>query len=963
MFFYWQATGQSTWTAASADAREAVTANDKPAFVTVLDVSQKLEGDETPEQLSQVKYFGPWYADIDSKSIEEGVTQFNKLLQKLKNKGIDLHQCKLYATGGRGFHIEVPMGCFTKRPVPMELLPQTYKEMAFELFVDCLDMRVYSTKRGRMWRVDGYNRAEPGQPPIYKVRVLPEEMEGMDEERFRRLCSQPTRKLKPEPPTLAPFMAELWTKSRAKVKQASKAAQKSVKDQKVLDAFAGEFPPSLLKVMRGEVASPAGFNQIAMQIASVAAALGKDHRDVIDLCRPLLTHHVSDGRYKTYNVRKKELLDQLRYMAGNAGYKFSAGAVRNILPKGTEAPDLRSGPDFSKGPIEMPIEQQEDHKQSGEESGVTLTYDRLCNMIKVKTGGLFAMSGGEDGRQLSNGRMASCRPLLNQQGLLESYECSYIVDGHRKLTIEVPAEAFLSAKAYAKILIKHSIVWSANDQQTTAYARVHQLNATKEKESYLHHREGLDLIQCPTDKGRCETVWLSGDGVLHAADAENPTQYRLHGKINIDGVFRSDLHTAGDIEGNEDQMFVMLKAFSEMNDPAVIGNLLGWSVSCFFRPFYHKLFQQFPLLMVYGEAGSGKSTTTRLLSRIFYHHNRPFTQQAASTTSHAFQGALISSSSIPLILDEFKPRQLPNGRHDAYLNAFRASYGGEGQSKGGYEGEWKAISMLPFTAPILIIGEAVESETATLERTITVALAKHSGNRSRQALETVQDNEEMLSVLGKALMQVALNTDPAEFKASVRRDVETMRSQPRLKDVAERITFNMAVALNGVSLLWEAVQSWFSPEQVEQLRPAFEAMKGGICDPNNQVAIGTMSEASKTLHTMALMTNMDDEHQHTDTALVEGSDYAYATEGKTDFLDLKVRNVYAKYAAWCRRFNTEPLYDTETAFLQAMRKYQPLVSTMPGSSALKTLDPAATVYRFRVSLLNEEGVDPFKRTV
>ena len=124
-----------------------------------------------------------------------------------------------------------------------------------------------------------------------------------------------------------------------------------------------------------------------------------------------------------------------------------------------------------------------------------------------------------------------------------------------------------------------------------------------------------------------------------------------------------------------------------------------------------------------------------------------------------------------------------------------------------------------------------------------------------------------------------------------------------------------------------------------------------------------MSEASKTLHTMALMTNMDDEHQHTDTALVEGSDYAYATEGKTDFLDLKVRNVYAKYAAWCRRFNTEPLYDTETAFLQAMRKYQPLVSTMPGSSALKTLDPAATVYRFRVSLLNEEGVDPFKRTV
>lgn len=962
MYFYWQRSGESLWTAAKAEDRARIAAECKPAFVTVLDLSTELDGKETPEQLRAVKYFGPWYADIDSKSVEEGVAQFNKLLKKLQNRGVDLNQCRLYATGGRGFHVEVPMECFTKRATPIELLPQTYKEMAFALFVDCLDMRVYSAKRGRMWRVDGYNRADPGQPPIYKVRVLPEEMVGMDEARFRELCSRPTRSIQEDPPTLAPAMAELWTASRVKVRQVTKAAENNVKDQKILDAFSGDFPESLLQVMRGEVESPAGFNQIAMQIGAVTKALGKDHQEVLQLCKPLLEKHVSDGRYNNYNKRKHALLEQLRYMASNTSYSFSAGAVRKILPKGTEAPELRLGPDFSKGPVEMSIEQEEGQPQGSTESGTTITYDRLCNMIKVKAGGLFAVTAGEDGRQLSNGRMASCKPLLNQHGLLESYECSYVVDGHRTLTIEVPAEAFLSAKAYAKILIKHSIVWSANDQQTTAYARVHQLNAAKEVASYLHHREGLDLVQCPTDKSRWETIWLSNEGVLHAAGAENPTQYRLHGKINMDGVFRSDLHTAGDVAGNENRLFTMLKGFTELNDPAVIGNLLGWSVSCFFRPFYHKAFQQFPLLMVYGEAGSGKSTTMRLLSRIFYNHNRPFTQQAASTTNHAFHGALVSSSSIPLFLDEYKPRQLPNGRHDAYLNAFRAAYGAEGQSKGGYEGEWRAINMLPFTSPILIIAEAVESETATLERTITVALAKHSNNRSRAALETVQDNEDMLSVLGRALMQVALNTDIDEFKSSVRADVATMRSNPRLRDTPERITFNMAVALNGISLLWDAVQSWFSPSQVAALSSAFEAMRAGVCDPSNQVAIGTMSEASKTLHAMALMTNMGDEHQHSDTALQEGLDYCYSAIGNGEFLDLRVRNVYAKYAAWCRRFNTTPLYDTETAFLQAMQKYQPLVTTAPGDSALKTIDPSATVYRFRVSLLREEGVDPFKKS-
>jgi hypothetical protein len=65
--------------------------------------------------------------------------------------------------------------------------------------------------------------------------------------------------------------------------------------------FAGKMPPSLLKVLAGELVAPnTGFHKIAMQAAITANALGWTEEQLLAACEGVVEKHQSDGhRYNT----------------------------------------------------------------------------------------------------------------------------------------------------------------------------------------------------------------------------------------------------------------------------------------------------------------------------------------------------------------------------------------------------------------------------------------------------------------------------------------------------------------------------------------------------------------------------------------------------------------------------------------------------------------------------------------
>jgi len=91
--------------------------------------------------------------------------------------GIDPHGLRYYASGGKGFHVEIPAKFFDAQDGD-PLLPLIYKRIASswkERFnLTTLDLAIYSMGKGRMWRLPNVKR-DNGQ---HKVPLSLEDIAG-----------------------------------------------------------------------------------------------------------------------------------------------------------------------------------------------------------------------------------------------------------------------------------------------------------------------------------------------------------------------------------------------------------------------------------------------------------------------------------------------------------------------------------------------------------------------------------------------------------------------------------------------------------------------------------------------------------------------------------------------------------------------------------------------------------------
>lgn len=348
MFFFYQPISESSWKVAPASEREEIIREYRPPFVTVLDVSSDFAHELTKEENDALKYSGiGFYADFDGDDEDFGtvIAQFKRFLGNLQGYGLNLAQCHLAATGGRGFHVEIPLACFMPKVKPegIEHLPLIFKEMAHELYVDTLDLRVYSQKKGRMWRVPGIQRGNG----LYKVPLTPAEALAMTPELYAELCSTPRYLVRPDAPTFNPGLAALYAAAWSKV---NLLCSRKRTTGKVSEAMRKRFaprgaalPPSLLGLASGQIPARigAGFNQICIQLCITAHAMGTSEDDLVALCAGLIEKHQGDGaRYGTPRKREYALRETYGYIEGS-GYDVSIGGIKSILPRGERCNDLK----------------------------------------------------------------------------------------------------------------------------------------------------------------------------------------------------------------------------------------------------------------------------------------------------------------------------------------------------------------------------------------------------------------------------------------------------------------------------------------------------------------------------------------------------------------------------------------------------------------------------------------------
>lgn len=936
MYMFLQMEEKSKWIPALATERETIAKTRKPALVSVLNVDHSFDSDLTAEGVRALRYEGPCYFDFDAENIEEATEQFKLFLSNLKAKGMDLDMLRLYATGKKGYHIEVPPQMFMGK-VPLNgvlHLPHIYCEMAHALFVDCIDLRVYSHKRGRMWRCPNVKRADNGK---YKVQISAEEALTITPTIYSEICSSPREALPVEPPSLNSDLALIYAQARDKVEKgvAKKKSRKTTSGS--LQKFKGEWPDTFEGILHGVTLKPGvGWNYISMQLAIVASELGKSEDQLLADAEGVICNHESDSsRYNTPTKRRTDLRNMFRYVNGNPCYEYSVGAVMSLL-----LPEVRGNADISFG------EYIPDTPSSplGEE-GVPEDPSDDAGPLRLSKAGIFVRSD-EGYRNICDLGLQNPLAMSKLDGDQLGYELDVTLDGRCKGKKFLPMNALATRGQFNNWALLLGASMRGTDQQVSGLADLFRKGA--KSTVYAVEREGIDVVTPPgaSSSDDEDVIWASPDGVTCL---RKDVTYRYHGVYSATGTYRSDLMHAPDLStADEDYIHDLLS----INTPQNVAKMLGWFSAAFLTQLIRKKFKRFPSLQVYGQAGAGKSMTVILLNHLHYHMVEPRQFSVAGQTQFPIIAAVATSASLPLVFEEVKRRQLHKTMLDFLQNILRSNYTADHLSRGSLSRD-KSVRELTVTdfnnaAPVVFVGEAVEDQSAILERCVTVAMSKTDRYGKDGQFNRCLDKAHHMGRIGKALALSALAMDRDWLNKQLSANFKAVTGQvsAAMADDATRPAFNLAVALTGLNFLKGTLARVFGNTFDARIAVLEDSILSNVMDniPRN------MSEASRVLDTMAELS------RHTDDTLrmLPGVDYVQTET----HLELKLRNAFDKYVRYQRSLGLEVLFDSHNAWQSALIHYGGTVQRAVPDSVMYD-SPKAVIFKLSLAYLEKEGVNGF----
>lgn len=980
-YYYQEKGGEEAWKPCPVGMRTQLEAEKAPAYFTALAVSQ-LADDLPPEDRDKLKYLGPMYFDWDGADMVAISEEVHKLCLMLEGKGLDMACASLYATGGRGFHLEVPMECFLAK-VPKEglqYLPVVYKQLAFDLAVDYLDFRIYSGGRGRMWRSCGVKR-ENGR---YKVPITYDELKNLTQESYVELTSAPRQLPPPAPPKLSMDLVVMFDHAQQVVSDRLKKRRKKNTDPSVLRRTS---LPSLDALLEGRGVKPgAGFHQIALQLAVVAEAMEWTEDQLAAKAEGLCEKHESDSnRYNTASKRRSELIRMHRYIDGNPCYEFSIGAIKALLNH--DAPDLDGIP-VSREEVEASIDAA---GKPAEEGSTTVKeelldeYEDVAGAVKLSKYGLYAAT--DDGTKricaLSFDNIHILRST--QTGQVSCYEADVLVNGKFQGRQTLELETFGGLQAFNKLASRYSHSLQGSDQHVRGLMmRVAEKGKKEGKTYFVLNREGLDIVNIVNheDPEMREPfmVWADGKGVvLEPRIAAKGYEFSFQGFPDPRGSFRTDISDAPKLvdwieePGNKEALRDTLTNFIGCQQPGFISKVLGWYVAAFYRMLFHKVYNKFPILHVNGAAGAGKTEMNKTMLSFFFYQQEGKSLTPGSTV-FALQSHAAGSASIPLIIDEYKPHEMPPELHGKLKLMLRDAYNCRDVTRGGGTREnddYRSLYTTQLSAPLVVIAEASEEEAAVMERVVLCTMVRppasiatkwstryHLANRQKQVFAILGQYIASGIVLDYGMQQLTEEFDALLLEAQQKYMLSEADLRAGLPDdqlrakqgAKERTVFNYTVTRFGLRKLRQLVADIFEDEFEER----FQELEDCVYDRMTDLLPSTQAEWVKVMNTLATMSVGVD--PQSPFAIRKGFEYSLLTYQGKAAVELSARAAYHRYRGYCRTVSQRPLFPGDHAFLHGLKDSPALLYQGPGQD----LNVPGGSYIFDMDELSRMGVEAFK---
>ncbi len=874
MFTYYQESPNAKW-AYVVESEEALTRlreNNTP-MQSVLSVKEPIDDEEDKHGKT---YRGPFYVDIDvDGDPKQAIASAQKFADKLEDCGVYVYQ--VYLSGKKGFHFLIPMKVFADGR-PVKSLPLIYREMALDMYVEGIDLSVYNEGRPRLLRTVNVKRKDNGK---YKVQISKEELYSLTPEKYSKLTEAARPELSTEEPKLSLKMEAVYATSKIVMQKKQRALSELefVPDVELAKTVSeeGALPKCIsLLIEQGDTKAGSTFNQACIQFAAFMVRAGV--KDWMKHAKTM-AYNVKSSSYNSEMARFSELKKMVNYVASSKNYGFSKAMLFSVMEPCRDCA-------ICNGTIEDGEAVPEDHE---EYSDITETPHG------------YITGQGKNQRRLTTFTLdiisKFSRPATdeNESDTRVGSHAIVKVNGHKRDRLTLMEEVWNSSRDFKQATKgKSNFAFYGNDIDLQKLKN--KLFADEENMTDITY---VHTVGIHRHKIGPRTILVYVEPGFSLSSIKEKNTHQIWGSLPAP----PNIQSASYPEPTDD-LKELIDRLLKCNDPVVTSTMVGWLSLCHIKVQLTMRDNQFPLLNLWGNSGSGKSALSSLFAYLhgidYMLEQSPMSLQG--TTPWAVAQYCTTSESTVRLVEEFNRGEIQATKYDQFTGMFKAAWNKQTFAKGGVDKmnlDGKNVSGVkvlenPISAPLCIMSEQSPERPALRQRMVQLNINR-AGRELPGAAENFYyavDRKHLLTGLARALVFSSLGTHP-EWVA------EAMESFKAVvpKEIDERPRFSYRGVLTGIKFFGKTLSDiGLDQEYVdEKVQFMSDSVLGNLMGSLDDIRIEKLrTEVSLVVSEMAIMA--DAYEQGMDFTLIPRQHYIVDQA----YLYLDITVCHMLYTRWAR---------------------------------------------------------------
>ena len=343
-----------------------------------------------------------------------------------------------------------------------------------------------------------------------------------------------------------------------------------------------------------------------------------------------------------------------------------------------------------------------------------------------------------------------------------------------------------------------------------------------------------------------------------------------------------------------DQLDKILSHLFSFNTEDVIYPLLGFCFACFVKERIFPLIGQNPILVCWGEKGSGKSQTlTQVIGRLF--GIRSQIEDIANPTEFSFARIISSSNLTPILFDEHKAGKITEIQKKRISEMLTSVYNQRCLRRGRPD---LGIVSFVYTAPIVMAGEMGISELAIKDRIVETYFSKKKIEGKKDAF--INLTHLPLGSLGKDFLLWSLKLKDKQIKELWETQLENAH-----EDLDDRLRQNTAHARLGLALFLNYLTE--KGKDTKRFEEGFDVIdqtqKKNILEESNKTIVDTIIEAFSVMVDQGILE--EDKHYRIDANMN---------------LNLHISSIYPLFKKWARDHQWDGEVLDKNSFLRQLKE-------------------------------------------